>query len=498
MTEGRARLLASGSFFAQLAQVAGLVAIFAVITVLARRLSLAEMGVYGLLSSLAGYLLIVQNAGAGAAVRAMAVADSAERRDEAFSTAVALYAVAGVACGALVAALGIAATALIDLPDGLADQARDGSLLLGAVTAVGWPATVWRDALRSVERYVRVAVAEMVAVAAWTALVVGLALSDASLAVLVGASGAIPLLAGLACAVAARLARIPHRVRPGLASRRAAGDLGGLAAMLTLAEAAIAAVYVVDRAILGALGSASAVGQFEGPVRAHNLLRSLNSAVTVTVLPAASRLVAEGDRRRLAELLVRGSRYTLALIAPIAVVGAVLAAPLLDAWLGPEYRAGGAAMAILLVHWLVNGASGVAAALLVGLGSAVTVARWAVAVALTNVALALALVPWLEVEGAALATTIPFAAAFPYLMGSALRATATPAAELWRRAFKPALALCVPLAVVLGALRLAAEPEGAVVFALAIAGVTAYWTAYYLLLLGPGERALVRGLARPG
>ena len=137
------------------------------------------------------------------------------------------------------------------------------------------------------------------------------------------------------------------------------------------------------------------MGLFEGPVRAHNLLRSLNSAVTVTVLPARLALEAEGDRRRLGELLVRGSRYTLALIAPIAVAGAVLAAPLLDAWLGPEYRAGGSAMAILLVHWLVNGASGVAAALLVGLGSAATVARWAVAVALANVALALALVPWL-------------------------------------------------------------------------------------------------------
>ena len=498
MNQGRARVLASGSLFAQLAQVAGLVAIFAVITVLARRLSLAEVGVYGLLSALAGYLLIVQNAGAAAAVRAMAVADSAERRDEAFSTALLLYALAGAACGALVAVLGVAATALIDLPGGLADQAREGSLLLGVVTAVGWPATVWRDALRSVERYVRVAVAEMVAVALWTALVIGLALADASLAVLVGASGAIPLLAGLACAVAARLARIPHRIRPGLASRRAARDLGGLAAVLTLAEAAITAVYVVDRAILGALASAQAVGLFEGPVRAHNLLRSLNSAVTVTVLPASSHLEAEGDRRRLGELLVRGSRYTLALIAPIAVAGAVLAAPLLEAWLGPAYRAGGAAMAILLLHWLVNGCSGVATAMLVGVGRAATVARWAVAVAVGNVALALALVPWLEVDGAALATSIPFAVAFPYLMGSALRATATPAAELWRRAFLPALALATPLGLALGAVRLAAEPEGAVVFALGAAGVVAYWGAFYRLVLGVNERELVRGLVGRG
>ena len=33
------------------------------------------------------------------------------------------------------------------------------------MTALGWPVTIQRDALRSVERYVRVAVAEIVAVA---------------------------------------------------------------------------------------------------------------------------------------------------------------------------------------------------------------------------------------------------------------------------------------------------------------------------------------------
>ncbi len=46
-------------------------------------------------------------------------------------------------------------------------------------------------------------------------------------------------------------------------------------------------------------------------------------------------------------------------------------------------------------------------------------------------------------------------------------------------------------------MRLAAEPEGAVVFALGAAGVVAYWGAYHRLVLGPGERELVRGLVRP-
>src|SRR3982750_3786672 len=69
---GDARRLASGSLMQQLSQVAGLLAMFAIVTVLARRLTLSELGVYGLLNAFAGYLLIIQNSAATAAVRNIA------------------------------------------------------------------------------------------------------------------------------------------------------------------------------------------------------------------------------------------------------------------------------------------------------------------------------------------------------------------------------------------------------------------------------------------
>ena len=94
-----ARRLATGSLAQQASQVAGLVAMVAVITVLARQLTLAELGVYGLLNSLAGYLLIVQNAAAGAAVKAMASASDEREGSAAFSTSALMY----VAAGALAA-----------------------------------------------------------------------------------------------------------------------------------------------------------------------------------------------------------------------------------------------------------------------------------------------------------------------------------------------------------------------------------------------------------
>src|ERR687894_310280 len=77
---GEARLLASGALLQQLAQVSGLLVLLAIVTVLARRLSVAELGAYGLVASLAGYLLVLRNSVASSAVRAMAAVEGDERR----------------------------------------------------------------------------------------------------------------------------------------------------------------------------------------------------------------------------------------------------------------------------------------------------------------------------------------------------------------------------------------------------------------------------------
>ena len=73
--------------------------LLAVVTVLARRLSLAELGTYGLTATLATYLLILKNSIGGAAQRAMVEASGDEERAAAFSTAAGLYALTGLVTG---------------------------------------------------------------------------------------------------------------------------------------------------------------------------------------------------------------------------------------------------------------------------------------------------------------------------------------------------------------------------------------------------------------
>ena len=113
------------------------------------------------------------------------------------------------------------------------------------------------------------------------------------------------------------------------------------AGWLLVVELCNLAMYASGRVILGAYRTPASVGLYEGPVRAHNLLYALGGALAVPVVPTASRYVAAGDERRLGELAVRGSRYTLALFVPVCVTLIVLAGPILEVWLGARYEDGG-------------------------------------------------------------------------------------------------------------------------------------------------------------
>jgi O-antigen/teichoic acid export membrane protein len=269
------------------------------------------------------------------------------------------------------------------------------------------------------------------------------------------------------------------------------------AGWLLVVELCNLAMYASSRIILGAYRSPASVGQFEGPVRAHNLLYALGGALAVPVVPTASRYVSAGDQRRLRELVVRGTRYTLALFVPLCVTLMALAEPILDVWLGDRYGEGAAALTILVSYWLLYGGLVVTPGFLVGAGRAREVARIVIAVAVANLGVALILTPELGLEGPALATAIPFFVAFPAMLRVGLSASGARLGELARRAWLPAYGLGAALAGVLVVLRLAADPSTLpAVIGAAAGGVLAYWLAFYALVLEPGERALVRGLLK--
>jgi O-antigen/teichoic acid export membrane protein len=489
---GEARLLATGALLQQVAQASGLVVLLVIVTLLARRLEPSELGAYGLVASLAGYLLVMRNSVASSAVRAMAAALEPDERARMRSAAAALYVAVGLLTGLLIALVAVAISATI-LDGELADDARAGGIGLGLVTAAGISMSVWLDALRAERRFVQSALTETAGVALYLALMLGVILSGQDLALVIALSGAMPLLSGSLAALLMRAGGSAPRAGRGGVTRERLMAIVPTAGWLLVVELSNLVMYASGRIVLGAYRSPAAVGQFEGPVRAHNLLYAMGGALAVPVVPTASRYVAAGDTRRLRELAVRGSRYTLALVVPLCVTLMALAEPILDVWLGERYGGGATAMTILVSYWLLHGALIVTPGFLVGAGRARTAGLTLTGAALLNLVLALVLTPELGIEGPAVATTGALVAAFPLLLRTGLGASGARLTELLGRAMIPAYALGAFLAAGLVGTRLALEPETLpAVAGLAAGGVLAYWAAFYALVLDPAERRLVR------
>src|SRR5919202_6708314 len=124
---GEARLVASGALLQQVAQASGLLALLVIVTLLARKLTVAELGAYGLVASLAGYLLVLRNSVASSAVRAMAGAVDREERADVFAAAASLYRMVGLATGVLIALVAVLIAATV-LDGALATDARIGGI----------------------------------------------------------------------------------------------------------------------------------------------------------------------------------------------------------------------------------------------------------------------------------------------------------------------------------------------------------------------------------
>ena len=488
--------MAGGSLLQQIAQVSGLLVLLVVVTVLARRLTPAELGTYGLMATLAVYLLILKTSVGNAAVRAMTAARSDSERVATFSTSAVLYAVTGLATGVLIAAVGFGvATAVLD--GELERQARLGAAALGAITAAGLAVTINLDAIRASLLLSRSAGNEIAALVVFAALMLGLVGADADLWLLIAGNGSIPLISGTINALSRMRLDLPWRLHLGSVTRRRAADFLPAAGPLLVIEVSILVIYGLDRIVLGAFGSAATVGLYEGPIRAHNVFYALNQAVGVTALPTASSYIAAGDASRLEALAVRGSRYTLAVAVPLAVTAMVLAGPALEVWLGERYREGGTALAILVSYWLLMGQLAVTPSFLVGAGRARHVAWTIASVAALNLVVTLALTPSLGLEGPALGTAISYLAGFPFLLRLSLDVTGVRLRDLVREAWVPAYFLGGALAALLVAARALFELDSPAPLLAALGGgPLLYWLAYATVVLRPGERALARDVLR--
>ena len=165
--------------------------------------------------------------------------------------------------------------------------------------------------------------------------------------------------------------QIDPRLASGIALRWGlAGSLFRFGGWMTVSNLVSPLMVYLDRFLIGAVASASAVAYYATPWEAVTKLLMLPAAVVGVLFPAFSTGFAQ-DHARAKLLFLRGVKYTFLAMFPFVFVVVVFAREGLTLWLGPEF----ARQSTMVLQWLAvgvlfNGIAQVPFALVQGAGRA--------------------------------------------------------------------------------------------------------------------------------
>lgn len=439
--------------------------------------------------------------GLGPAVEKLLAEDrAAGRLDEAGALVASVtraYALIGVGVAAIDLALAWFAPQVFAIAP---DEVPLVRTLLG-VAAIGalvwWPLSVHARVLGGLQRHSRVAGATaLMALGQTLGTVVLLVLGRGPVALAVLTQ--VVLVAGAAwlglVAHAERAAEVPARPAARAALERAFAFSGPV---FVLNLAAQVLYHHTDRLLLGVFVGSVAVALYEGPARFVAVLLQLIGFGNAAILPRASELHALGDRAGLQRLLLTTSRLVSAFAAPLALVFAVLARPLLVGWLGPEFAEAEPPAVLLCGLQVMLVALTVGHTVVVATGRLPGRLPVILGIVSLNVVLSVLWVRPLGMTGVALATVVAALLDLPLHLRYLVRHVG-----LDLRAFAREVVLPVyPLLVLPAGIAWAGRSVGATstlvgTLGVLVLAVTAYWAVFVGFVVQPEERAAWRATVR--
>jgi O-antigen/teichoic acid export membrane protein len=198
--------------------------------------------------------------------------------------------------------------------------------------------------------------------------------------------------------------------------------------------------YSVDIIVIGAFLNTTAVAVWSVAHRLADAAQRLSNQLNDVLFPAVVDNDTAGAQARLQSILLVGTRFSLAIA--IALCGTLFlnAAPLVEAWVGPDFSDSALILRILAVTVIVRVGAATANTVLKGTGKHRLVAINSVATAVINLLLSLALVQSMGLLGVAVGTLIPISIAAVFVLFPAgCRRLDIPLVRAWQESVWPAL-----------------------------------------------------------
>jgi O-antigen/teichoic acid export membrane protein len=209
-----------------------------------------------------------------------------------------------------------------------------------------------------------------------------------------------------------RLSDLPSTMGDGLSRSELVRDILPFGFTLTIVQSFWILISSTDRALLGYFGnpatSVETVAIYSVATQLALTITVFPGAVGSIFLPVISRLAGKGDRPAMLNVIQTSQRWILFVTIPIALATMAFAGEMLSVFYGSSYRPGGNAMSIFILGLLFSTISYPVSLALAGMRLVRLELYVAIASAIANIALNVALVPQFGMEGAAFASAIAF------------------------------------------------------------------------------------------
>ena len=457
----------------------------------------SNYGLWVLLGSVTMHFSLFELGNGGAMVKFMAqyrALNNARAINEIASSMFVVFGGIGLLSYALLAGVALNLEHIFNMS---AQQAAVGQwilLLIGLHVTMNFPFSVYGGVTSGFQRYDInnfVAIVTTVIAAVVNVVVV---LSGAGLITLVATTTGVRLLAYLVYAANAYRVFPELSVRPSLFRKARVREVMGFSAYTTVIDWANKLNYQLDEVVIGAFLGTAAVAVWAPAERIVSGIQRLTNQVNGVLFP----LIVDSDttqqQSRLQQILVQGTRFSLATVMPIAVAVFVLADPLIRVWLGSKADEVAGAIPVLQILSLavaVRVGDATATTLLKGTNKHRMLAAVNLGTGLVNVALSALLIGPYGLPGVAYGTLIPITVAAAFILfPAACRRVGLSTAHVARYGVWPAVWPAVPCALVLYLLRGDGDPSLIRIVSCSVLSGLIYIGLFFGMAIGARDRAL--------
>jgi O-antigen/teichoic acid export membrane protein len=459
-----------------------------------RHLGAAEYGLWILLGSITIHFSVLDLGYGGALVKFMAqyrAHRNARALNEIASTLFFIFAGVGIVAYLAIAGIAFNLEHVFNLTP---EQARTGGwvlLIIGVHVCLNFPFSVFGGVISGFQRYDAnniVAIGMSIAVAAVNVAVL---LAGYGLVTLVAATVSVRIGGYLIYRLNAYRIYPELEISWALFRRSRLREVTGFSIYSSIIDWANKLNYQLDGLVIGMFMGSAWVAIWAPAERIISGTQRLTNQLNGVLFPVIVDSDAAQQQHRLQQILLQGTRLSLAMVVPIAAALILLAEPLIRAWVGPKMLGAVPVLQILAVAVAIRVGSATSTTLLKGANCHRMLAWVNLGTGVVNLALSIALIKPFGLVGVAIGTLIPIAVSAMFILFPAsVKRVGLPIGYAITHSVLPALWPAAVVAAGLALTRLISSGTLLAVVLQAAAASVIYLALFFAIAIGRRDRAL--------